>query len=87
MPAARVVRRIMRCYPQVMLESLAKNVIAGCRALGVRGFDQPAEGPASHVPALLAEAWDRFLADAPTYSDWERSQLETLWQELDVATA
>jgi hypothetical protein len=52
------------CYPQTLLESLAKNVIAGCRSLGVRGFDQPAEGPPSHVPALLAEAWDRFLADA-----------------------
>ncbi len=74
------------CYPQTLLDSLAKNVIAGCRSLGVRGFDQPVEGSASHVPALLAEAWDRFLADASTYSEWERAQIEDLRQELDAAT-
>jgi len=67
------------CYPQTLLDSLAKAVIAGCRSLGVRSFDQPVEGS---VPALLAEAWYRFLADAQTYPDWEREQIVALQQEL-----
>lgn len=75
------------CYPQTLLESLAKEIIAGCRSLGVRGFDQPCGDPAHRLPSLLAEAWERFLANSQTYSDWERSQIEALWQELDVETA
>jgi hypothetical protein len=74
------------CYPQVLLESLAKNVIAGCRSLGVRSFDQPGDAP-NDLPSLFGEAWERFLADSQAYADWERSQIETLWQELGVATA
>jgi hypothetical protein len=71
------------CYPQALLESLAKRIIAGCRSLGVRGFDQPG-GPPNDLPSLFGEAWERFLADSQTYAAWERSQIETLWQELDV---
>jgi hypothetical protein len=73
------------CYPQTLLESLAERIIAGCRSLGVRGFDQPGN-PANDLPTLFGEAWERFLADPETYAAWERSQLETLRQELAVGT-
>ena len=71
------------CYPQALLESLAERVVTGCRSLGVRGFDQPGD-MVIDLPTLLGEAWERFLASHQTYVDWERSQLETLWGELDI---
>ena len=70
------------CYPQVLLESLAERVVTGCRSLGVRGFDQPSD-MVIDLPSLLGEAWERFLTSPQTYVEWERSQIETLWRELD----
>jgi len=69
------------CYPQSLIELLARHVVKVCRSLDLRGFDQ-AQGFQGDIPSLLNEAWERFLANPQTYADWEHSQLEALWQEL-----
>lgn len=69
------------CYPESLLRSLALHVMAGCRALGLRGFDQHT-GAADSIVALLQEAWERFLAEPETYSAWEQPALHTLWRDL-----
>lgn len=71
------------CYPQPLIQSLAHRVTEGCRALGLRGYGLPsdAKDPAS-LPALMNEAWERFLADPHAYGEWERTQLSQLWQNI-----
>jgi hypothetical protein len=71
------------CYPQELIESLARYTVEGCRTLGLRGFDQIVDPPrANDIPALLGKAWERFLTDPQAYADWERQRLQRLWQEL-----
>ncbi len=69
------------CYPQALIESLARRTVDGCRALGVRGFDQ-VNDPPRDIPSLLGEAWTRFLNDPVGYGDWERVQLDDLSHEF-----
>jgi hypothetical protein len=72
------------CYPQVLIESLARYAVAGCRALGLRAFNQIVDpSRPDDIPALLGEAWERFLTDSQAYASWERQRLQGLWQELD----
>jgi hypothetical protein len=72
------------CYPQTLIESLARHTIEGCQALGLRGFSQIVDPPkADDIPALLGEAWERFLTDLQSYADWERDRLQALWHGLD----
>lgn len=69
------------CYPQSLLESLARRVVAGCRALGLRDFrEPPASGRADRdIPTLIGQAWERFLDDADAYADWETARLAEPW--------
>lgn len=71
------------CYPQALLDTLARCVVAGCRTLGLRGFDA-AGHPATDVIALIDEAWQRFLADPTTFGAWEGPRIEELWRTLGV---
>jgi hypothetical protein len=74
------------CYPQRLIESLARHTVEGCRALGLRGFDQlVAPLKADDIPSLLSEAWQRFLADPQAYVDWEREQLQILWRDTGLS--
>lgn len=72
-----------RCYPERLLQVLAKEVIVGCRFLRLRGFDDHA-GAADSVITLLQEAWKRFLTESETYGTWERPTLEALWLDLGM---
>lgn len=72
------------CYPQLLLASLARHTVEGCQALGLRSFGVSRDPPApDDLPALLGEAWERFLADPQSYADWEHERLQALWQGLD----
>ena len=77
------------CYPDTLIASLARHVVAGCRALGLRGIDQAPSNPppAVDIPLLLCEAWERFLADPRAYLEWGPKRIEALWQELGAAPA
>jgi hypothetical protein len=71
-----------RCYPDALIQSLAAQTIENCRMLGLRGFDQiqnPSEGD---IMRLIADAWQRFLAEPGAYLEWERQRLERLWHDL-----
>jgi len=70
------------CYPQALVASLARRVVAGCDALGLRPFAPRAEEGGSIV-ALVGEAWEIFLEDSPGYEAWERARLGALWLDLD----
>jgi hypothetical protein len=70
------------CYPQALMESLARGSIEGCRQLGLRGFNLDVAGHPNDLASVLSEAWERFIADPETYAEWERGQLEGLWQDI-----
>jgi hypothetical protein len=66
-----------------LIESLARHTVGGCQALGLRGFGPSVDPPkAGDIPALLGEAWQRFLTDRQSYADWEYDRLQALWQAL-----
>jgi hypothetical protein len=70
------------CYPQVLIDSLAQRTIRGCQTVGVRSFNDLPDPPPEDIPALLVEAWKRFLASPQTYGEWEQTALEGLWRGL-----
>ncbi len=72
------------CYPQALLESLARHVVEGCRTIGLRGLRE-ATDPGLDIASLLHEAWERFIRDADSYPDWEQARLAELWAELGLA--
>jgi hypothetical protein len=74
------------CYPQMLIESLARHTVEGCQALGLRGFGPILHPPKTNdIPALLGEAWERFLTDRQSYADWEHDRLQVLWHGVDGA--
>ena len=75
------------CYPQLLLDSLAKRIISGCQSIGVRSFNDLADPPPGDIPALLVEAWKRFLAAPQSYGDWEKTALEKLWRKLGFGSS
>lgn len=76
-------RDYVLCYPQRLIESLAKRVVEGCQSLGLRSFNQLADPPGTaDIPSLLIEAWEQFLANPQSYPGWESAQLEALWGDL-----
>src|SRR5260370_39787616 len=68
-------------YPQPLIEALAGYIVDGCRQLGIRGFGEIAGHP-NDIGALIAEAWDRFLADPDAFGASEQARLAALWNEL-----
>jgi hypothetical protein len=74
------------CYPRPLLNSLARQVIEGCQALGLRSFREPPDPHASgpDIPRLLGNAWRQFIQDADNYPAWERARLAELWSTLGL---
>jgi hypothetical protein len=68
------------CYPDELLSRLAQTVVAGCRSLGVSGYDTSVKE--KDVAALIGDAWVRFRADPASYGAWEQVELERLWKEI-----
>ncbi len=66
------------CYPDMLLEALAENVIAGCEVVGLKRFDERSENPGSEIIPLIDEAWERFRLDARGFADWERQAIGRL---------
>ena len=71
------------CYPEALLESLARHVVEGCHAIGLRGFHEPRDTEPD-IPSLLREAWERFIDDADSFQDWEQARLAELWAALGL---
>lgn len=73
------------CYPQHLVESLARRAVDGCRALGLRRFDEGRSTASTDLRFLIHEAWGRFLADPQAFIAWEQTQLTQVWRELGFA--
>ncbi len=68
-------------YPQDLINVLAVNTIAGCRALGIQPYQQTSATPQS-VVGFMADSWQMFIADPESFAQWEAAQLPTLWVTL-----
>lgn len=70
------------CYPESLLQSLARRVVGGCSSLGLKaiGDDQ------STIVRLIGEAWERFRSAPEEYERWERDALLRVWEDLDRNT-
>jgi hypothetical protein len=71
-----------RCYPDSLIKSLAIKTVEGCRAVGLRGFDEIPNPREGDIIGLIDEAWQRFLADPAPYLEWERMRMDQLWHDL-----
>jgi hypothetical protein len=75
------------CYPQVLIDSLARHVVDGCQKLRLVRFDQATSAAgATSISVLLQDAWERFLSDPVTFVTWEDTRLVELWGELGLAS-
>lgn len=73
------------CYPYLLLQSLAANVVEGCKNLKIRAFDSIA-APEGDISALIQEAWTHFQTDPVKFAIWEQEQLQQLWTEMQVTS-
>ena len=71
------------CYPIVLIESLAKFVLHGCAALGLKAFTEQAP-LLGNIPILLNDAWEQFLAKPDEYPQWEESRLAEVRQSIGI---
>lgn len=70
------------CYPPDLVSALARTVVQGCTALGLRNFTS-ADHRSGTIIGLLMEDWSRFRADAEACIQWEAEQIAQLSQELE----
>ena len=67
------------CYPNKLIDSLAKAVYGGCVKIGLASYkDQQATSDDINLPTLLNEAWTLLLANAQGYATWESKQVKRL---------
>jgi hypothetical protein len=65
------------CYPDDILERLARQVIKESREIDlIPFFDQPKEE--HNLPSLMLEAWEQFHNDPANYPDWEVNKVDAL---------
>lgn len=64
-----------RCYPEELLEKIARHALAGVEAIGCRRAEAQTADP---VHAALNEAWAEFWRDPAGYVEWERGAVASL---------
>jgi hypothetical protein len=63
-------------YPPELIQAIADQVVKGCKALDIKGFDQVSQK--TGILGLINNAWDRFRADPASYRLWESGVLTDL---------
>lgn len=72
------------CYPDGLIDSLAKEVHNGCVEIGLLPYkDQRATSNDIDLPALLNEAWSVLLANPQGYAEWESDKVKRLRQNVN----
>jgi hypothetical protein len=73
-------------FPSELIDEICTVVIHFCEDLSLTAYGHEEEGnPAvMNLTRLLNEAWSKFISDARTFSDWERSQVNQLKSTLGL---
>ncbi len=65
------------CYPDILLQSLATNVVNGCSHLGLASYTKQSKSKNNiNLPLLLNDAWKLFLDNPHEYIKWEVEQVK-----------
>lgn len=72
------------CYPQELIEDLARIVVETCRQGGIRSFAELTLVDDGSVQAAIVESWRRFLEDPIAHTDWEGERLRALEADLEI---
>lgn len=74
------------CYPDVLIEPLAREVYNGCVKIGLMVYkDQQVSNNDINLSALLNEAWTVLLANPQGYAEWESVQVKRLRDNANKA--
>ncbi len=73
-----------RVLPDVLVDALAKRVVAGAQQLGLRAYDAPEASRPDDVVGMVAEGWRRFRANPTTFRTWQPARLRLLWKQLGL---
>jgi hypothetical protein len=66
------------CYPVLLIQDLAREVVRGCRALGIRTYQS---APNGGIVQHMAQAWEVFQQAPSEYAKFEEDQVERLKTE------
>jgi len=65
-----------QCYPNHLLKSIAKNVLEGCKNLGLRCYNEQEFQPEElNLIVLINESFNKFLEDPSEFRKWEIKQI------------
>jgi hypothetical protein len=67
------------CYPMALIRELAQVVVAGCRTLSIKSYQEAA---ATDIIRVMIDAWDHFRADPDGHGAYEDAALRELIDEL-----
>ena len=65
-------------FPEPILESLAKNVIACCKATGLRSYEEQKAVYAAPISKILNEAWREAVTNPANYKKWEEEKIQEI---------
>jgi len=67
------------CYPDNLLKSLAKNIIVGCKNIGLRSFNEHDISKSElNLVNLINTSFEKFLEDSSNYREWEIGQIKDI---------
>jgi hypothetical protein len=67
------------CYPGHLLKSLAKNVLDGCKNIGLKNYtEQSKQENNFNLVILVNESFNKFLENPSDYREWEINQIKDI---------
>jgi len=67
------------CYPENLISSLVNHVLNTCASIKLRPFTETtSDETRPNLIALMNGAWEGFLSNPASYSEWESEQIEVL---------
>lgn len=76
------------CYPDVLIDSLAREVHNGCVNIGLVSYkdQQRTSNDDVNLPVLLNEAWGVLLTKTAEYANWESEQVKRLREHISKSS-
>ncbi len=65
-------------FPQIFLQELADNVLAGCQSIDLKSYQEQIALHGNPVSKILNAAWEKLFVAPAAFHQWEKEQIEAI---------
>ena len=65
-------------FPDELIDKLSKNVLSGCKAIGLSSYKEQLEIKDKPISKVLNNAWEQILNKPEQFSIWEQREIELI---------